>query len=64
MPIFVQAKDLLQQRSLALYGDNEEIRKEAEAEEARDIKAAMEEIKEYVPEIFGWSEYGSCVGRV
>lgn len=63
MPIFVQAKDLLQQRSLALYGDNEESRKEAEAEEARDIKAAMEEIKEYVPEIFGWSEHGPHLNR-
>ena len=57
MPIFVQAKDLSQQRRLALYGDDVETRQREEAEEERMMAAFKDEVREFVPEVFGWSEY-------
>ena len=57
MPIFVQAKDLLQQRRLALCGDDPEAAARLDAEDNRTIEAFKEEVREYVPEVFGWSEF-------
>ncbi|ORY23991.1 hypothetical protein BCR39DRAFT_548068 [Naematelia encephala] len=58
MPIFVQAKDLLLQRRLALSGDDLEVRHRDEMDEAQALEAFKEEVREYVPEIFGWKRYG------
>lgn len=57
MPIFVQAKDLLQQRRIALSGDELEIRKKDDEEEEMAMEAFKEECKEYVPELYGFSEF-------
>ncbi len=56
MPMFVIAKDLLQQRRIALCGDDIELRNRGEIEEDQALEAFMEEVREYVPELFGWSE--------
>ena len=56
MPIFVQAKDLLKQRRVALCGDDVNVCLRDEAEEEQALEMCKEDIKEYVPEIFGWSK--------
>lgn len=56
MPIFVVAKDLLQQRRIALSGDDAEARQRDDAEEEQAMEAFREECKEYVPELYGYSE--------
>lgn len=55
LPIFVEAKDLLQQRRLALCGDDPEQRLADEEQEKQQLEQYREEVKEYVPEIFGYS---------
>jgi mediator of RNA polymerase II transcription subunit 12 len=57
MPIFVQAKDLLQQRRIALCGDDMDLRIQDEVEENRQLEAYKEDVREYIPEVFGWSDY-------
>ncbi|WVQ75963.1 hypothetical protein IAR50_005599 [Cryptococcus sp. DSM 104548] len=57
LPIFVMAKDLLQQRRIALSGDNMDTRRQDEEEEERIIELHREQIKEYIPELFGLSYY-------
>ena len=57
MPIFVQAKDLNRQRCVALCGDDSEALAREQAEEEQAMKSFKEEVREYVPEIFGWSEW-------
>jgi mediator of RNA polymerase II transcription subunit 12 len=52
MPIFVQAKDLLQQRRIALSGDDMEQRRADEAAETAALQAFKDEVEEYIPEIF------------
>ena len=56
MPIFVQARDLLLQRRLALCGDDEEAGARLERDEEAQLEDFKEEIMEYVPEIFGLGE--------
>lgn len=56
MPIFVQARDLLQQRRIALSGDDAENRARDDQEEEMAQEAFKEECKEYVPEVYGFSE--------
>ncbi|ODO08687.1 hypothetical protein L198_00420 [Cryptococcus wingfieldii CBS 7118] len=58
LPIFVMAKDLLQQRRISLNGDSLDARKQDEEEEERMIEIHREQIKEYVPEAFGLASYG------
>lgn len=62
MPIFVVANDLLQQRRIALSGDSLEQRVKDEAAEREAMDAFREECKEYVPELYGFSEY-FCHGK-
>lgn len=56
MPIFTEAKDFLYQRRLALCGDDEEAWKEWDDEERRLMEEFREEVKEYIPEVFGMGE--------
>jgi mediator of RNA polymerase II transcription subunit 12 len=56
MPIFVQARDLLQQRRIALSGDDIEVRLNDDKEEETAVEAFKEECKEYVPELYGFSK--------
>lgn len=56
MPIFVVANDLLQQRRIALSGDSMLDRIQDEEEEKAAMMAFKEECKEYVPELYGFSE--------
>ena len=58
LPIFVEAKDLLQQRRLALFGEDGELRDRQEAEEEQHMQTFKEETKEFVPEVFGYKRYG------
>ncbi|KAL7420053.1 RNA polymerase II mediator complex subunit [Cryptotrichosporon argae] len=58
MPIFVPAQDLLAQRRLALSGDNAEKRRQETAEEERLLEAFKQEVQEYIPEVFGLTDYG------
>ncbi|OXL06191.1 hypothetical protein C348_05673 [Cryptococcus neoformans Gb118] len=58
MPIFVMAKDLLQQRRIALSGDDLEVRRRDDLEEENALTAFEEEVKEYVPEVYGLKSYG------
>ena len=60
LPIFIQGKDLLQQRRLALAGGNKELLAQQEAEERQLLREFEDEVKEYVPEVFGYSECGVC----
>lgn len=57
LPIFVEGKDLMHQRRLALCGDDEEQRTIDELQENQQMMSYKEEVKEYVPEIFGYSEF-------
>jgi len=70
LPIFVVAKDLLQQRRIALSGDDVTTRRDDAIEEEETLNAYQEEIKEYIPEVFGMGESGErsglmveCYGR-
>lgn len=56
LPIFAKAKDLLHQRRIALCGADVELRLQDEMEEEQAMEAFKEDVREYVPEIFGWSE--------
>jgi len=56
MPIFVEARDLLEQRRLVLSGDGE-ARERDQADEDAALETFREELKEYVPEIFGMRRY-------
>jgi mediator of RNA polymerase II transcription subunit 12 len=56
MPIFVVANDLLQQRRIALSGDEVERREADERAEREAMEAFREECREYVPELYGYSE--------
>jgi mediator of RNA polymerase II transcription subunit 12 len=56
MPIFVEANDLLKQRRMALSGDSKEQRERDEREEQDAIAAFKEESREYVPELYGYSQ--------
>ncbi|WVO18867.1 uncharacterized protein IAS62_000139 [Cryptococcus decagattii] len=58
MPIFVMAKDLFQQRRIALSGDDLEVRRRDELEEEGVLAAFEERVKEYVPEVYGLKSYG------
>ena len=60
MPIFVEANDLLKQRRMALSGDMKQQREQDERVEQEAIAAFKEECKEYVPELYGFSEYTYC----
>lgn len=53
MPIFVQAKELLEQRKLVLCGDDAEASARLEAEEEQLMDDFKQEVKEYIPELFG-----------
>ncbi|WWD21578.1 hypothetical protein CI109_106064 [Kwoniella shandongensis] len=55
MPIFVEAKDLTQQRRIALCGDDAGLRAREDVEEEEVIQSFKEEVQEYVPEIFGYT---------
>ncbi|WVR04690.1 hypothetical protein IAU60_001701 [Kwoniella sp. DSM 27419] len=57
MPIFVDAKDLVQQRRVALCGDDLEARAEEEEEEQQIMEQFKEDVMEYIPEIFGYAQY-------
>ncbi|KLT44190.1 hypothetical protein CC85DRAFT_283709 [Cutaneotrichosporon oleaginosum] len=57
MPIFVEAPDLLEQRRLVLSGDGEN-REREQAEEDHQLETFRQEMKEYVPEVFGLRRYG------
>ncbi|BEI81318.1 hypothetical protein CcaverHIS002_0204780 [Cutaneotrichosporon cavernicola] len=57
MPIFVEAPDLLEQRRLVLSGDGEN-RDREQAEEDNQLETFRQEMKEYVPEVFGLRRYG------
>nr|XP_019008399.1 uncharacterized protein I206_06958 [Kwoniella pini CBS 10737]OCF47180.1 hypothetical protein I206_06958 [Kwoniella pini CBS 10737] len=57
MPIFVIAKDLIQQRRIALCGDDAPLRIEQDAEEASLMEQFKEEVMEYIPEAFGLKHY-------
>lgn len=61
MPIFVVAQALLQQRRLALCGDDLEFQRADELNEQRILESFKEEVREYIPEVFGYSESGSSV---
>ncbi|KAK4684962.1 hypothetical protein P7C73_g5195, partial [Tremellales sp. Uapishka_1] len=54
MPIFVEAKDLLRQRRLALCGDSLVAQRLDEEQEQAMLQSYKEEVEEYLPEIFGW----------
>jgi mediator of RNA polymerase II transcription subunit 12 len=56
MPIFVEARDLLEQRRLVLSGDGE-ARERDQADEDAALETYRQELKEYVPEIFGMRRY-------
>jgi mediator of RNA polymerase II transcription subunit 12 len=56
LPIFVEGKDLMYQRRMALSGDDWELCERDEKEETAQMEAFKEEVQEYVPEIFGYSE--------
>jgi mediator of RNA polymerase II transcription subunit 12 len=56
LPIFVEGKDLMYQRRMALSGDDWETSERDEKEETRQMEAFQEEVREFVPEIFGYSE--------
>ncbi|RXK36282.1 hypothetical protein M231_06418 [Tremella mesenterica] len=58
LPIFVDTKDLLQQRRIALCGDDRKLRQQDQLEEERTEEAYIEEVKSYVPEIWGYRRYG------
>jgi mediator of RNA polymerase II transcription subunit 12 len=53
MPIFVQAKELLEQRKLALCGDDTEASDALEVSEKRLLEDFKDEVKEYIPQLFG-----------
>ena len=55
MPIFVTAENLKEQRRIALSGDDLGKRQRDEDAEEVALEAVKEEVREYVPEIFGWS---------
>lgn len=55
LPIFVEGRDLMHQRRLALCGDDPERRLVDELQERQQMDEYREEVKEYVPEIFGFS---------
>lgn len=57
MPIFVEARDLLEQRRMVLSGDGEG-RDRDQADEDGALEQFREELREYVPEIFGLKRYG------
>jgi mediator of RNA polymerase II transcription subunit 12 len=57
LPIFVEGKDLMYQRRIALSGDDWETRDRDESEEQRQMEAFREEVQEYVPEIFGYKRW-------
>lgn len=63
MPIFVECKDLLHQRMIAICGDDIEARRQLEAEDNRALEMTMEEVKEYIPELFGLSESSGSDSR-
>lgn len=56
MPIFVEARDLLEQRRLVLSGDGEG-RERDQIDEDTALEQFRQELKEYVPEIFGMRRY-------
>nr|XP_019047064.1 hypothetical protein I302_03671 [Kwoniella bestiolae CBS 10118]OCF25994.1 hypothetical protein I302_03671 [Kwoniella bestiolae CBS 10118] len=53
LPIFVIAKDLVQQRRIALCGDDVDNRMRDDAVETALMDQFREEVMEYVPEVFG-----------
>nr|XP_019005040.1 uncharacterized protein I203_01884 [Kwoniella mangroviensis CBS 8507]OCF68501.1 hypothetical protein I203_01884 [Kwoniella mangroviensis CBS 8507] len=53
MPIFAVAKDLVQQRRIALCGDNRESKIREDTEENILMDQFRDEVMEYVPEVFG-----------
>jgi mediator of RNA polymerase II transcription subunit 12 len=55
LPIFVEGKDLMYQRRMALSGDDWQECERDEKEENRQMEAFKQEVHEYVPEIFGYS---------
>jgi mediator of RNA polymerase II transcription subunit 12 len=57
MPIFVEAPDLLEQRRLVISGDGEN-REREQAEEDHQLETFRQEMKEYVPEVFGLRRFG------
>jgi len=57
LPIFVEGKDLMYQRRMALSGDDWEMCERDEREEQQQMEAFKEEVHEYVPEIFGYSTF-------
>nr|XP_018265377.1 uncharacterized protein I303_01743 [Kwoniella dejecticola CBS 10117]OBR87535.1 hypothetical protein I303_01743 [Kwoniella dejecticola CBS 10117] len=57
MPIFVVAKDLIQQRRIALSGDDAELRAKEDAEESMLMEQFKDEVMEYIPEVFGLEQY-------
>ncbi|ORX33960.1 hypothetical protein BD324DRAFT_186207 [Kockovaella imperatae] len=59
LPIFVQGKDLLHQRRLALTGGNKQLLAMHETEEKEIMAEFEEECKEFVPEVFGYKRYGA-----
>lgn len=56
LPIFVEGKDLMHQRRIALCGDDQEQRTIDELQENQQMESYKEEVKEFVPEIFGYSK--------
>lgn len=59
MPIFVESKELCVQRRLILSGDSDPRERErGQAEEDAALESFKQELKEYVPEIFGLKRYG------
>lgn len=56
MPIFVEARDLLHQRMITICGDDLQLRRRLEEEDEQALQAFMEEVKEYLPEVFGMSQ--------
>ena len=54
--VFSDAKDLLRQRDLVLYGDDLEAKRAGEEEDRQMVQAFQEDLLEYVPEVFGYSE--------
>jgi mediator of RNA polymerase II transcription subunit 12 len=61
LPIFVEGKDLMYQRRMALSGDDWELCERDEKEELQQMEAFKEEVHEYVPEIFGYSTFSQNV---
>ena len=55
MPIFVQAKDLYQQRRIAICGDDAELLARDEAEEEQALESFKDEVRAILPEIFSLS---------